>query len=188
MIALLALAFQLQAEPLRLVSPATSELKNPVDVQFELQAETLYARFDVKAKQLNVNANPKPGDAPYMNDVVEVFVSVNGEEHKPYFEFELSPLNQNYTVQIDDPKKKFKEGIDLGLQTKVTAAKDGWIGEMWIPLKSLNWNGDPKSIYGNAFAIQGQPGRRSFWSLWLPPMKKPRFHQPEHFRPLVKGS
>lgn len=182
---LLAIAFQLSAEPLQLVAPEKSKLKNPVNVFFTLQENHLYARFEVKADKLYVNPKPKPSQPPYLYDVVEVFVSVSGEERKPYFEYELSPLNQNYTVQIDDPKKPFKEGIDLGLKTKVTNTKEGWIGEMWIPLFMINWDGDPKMIYGNAFAIQGLPGERSFWSLFLPRARKAKFHQPEYFRPLI---
>lgn len=174
-------AFQIHAESLRLVSPAKSELKNPIDVQFAIEGNTLYARFAVKAKKLNVNPKPKSDEPPYQNDVVEVFVSVSGNERSPYYEYELSPLNQTYTVRVEDPKKPFKEGLDLGLQSKTTPTNEGWIGEMWIPLDRIGYNGDPKTIYGNFYAIQGFPPR-SFWSLWLPPAKKAKFHQPEFFR------
>jgi hypothetical protein len=54
---------------------------------------------------------------------------------------------------------------------------------MEIPLKDLDWNGDPATIVGNAFAIIGTSGERRFYSAYLPQQQKPNFHQPSFFKP-----
>lgn len=170
---------------LRLISPAKSILKNPVDVQFSLAGDTLLARFNVRAKTLNAKPVLGPGEFPFQFDVVEVFVSVEGDARLPYFEFELTPLNQTLQVKILDPKKPFINGVDLGLRTSVERTAWGWIGHMEIPLLALGWKGDPAMVVGDALAVQGKRPNRSYWSAVLPAMRRPDFHQPKYFRPLL---
>lgn len=172
-----------QISNLNLVSPATTNLKNPIQVQFALNNRILLARFEVQAKVLNVKEHLEENQYPYQYDVVEVFVSAAGG--LPYYEFELTPLNQTFQVKINDPKQPFIDNVNMGLHTNVQKTKTGWVGEMQIPLDRLGWKGDVKDIVGNAFAIQGKSPSRSFWSLFMPAMPKPRFHQPRYFRPLL---
>lgn len=173
-----------QAAMLTLVSPAESAYI-PIDARFSVIQDYLYVKFDVGNKKINAKRELGADERPYDYDVVEVFVSVNGEDRLPYYEFELTPLNQTWEVRVDHPKRPFAEGLKLGFQAKATMTKNGWQAEMWIPLKALGWDGDVKKVYGNAFAIQGFGKKRSFWSLFLPPANKARFHQPEYFKPLL---
>lgn len=187
-----ALAFSAEAAESRrltLAYPAQSDLAAPVQVAFALEDKVLHARFEVRTPEINAKEQFAAGEYPFQFDVVEIFVSVAGLGKPagpfPYFEFELSPFDQTFEVRIDSLKKPFHEGIDLGLRHLVTKFDGGWIGEMWIPLDRLGWDGHPEKIVGNAYAILGPHGRRSFWSLTLPPLKKPNFHQPKYFRTLL---
>lgn len=177
-----------QALPLRLTYPAQAPLKNPVDVRFALDGSNLLVHFEVRTPEINAKPQLGPKEYPYQHDVVEVFVSVAGMEsaHVPYYEFELSPYNQTFQVKIVDLKKPFIDGVDMGLQHKTAKTAQGWSGDMLIPLEKLGWDGDPSKVIGNAYAIFGKTGARSFWSLSIPPQAKPNFHKPEFFKPLLK--
>ena len=191
-VAFIALSFfslQLTAaeQTLHLVSPQKSELSEPVKIQIALENSILHARFEVKTSEINGKEHLGKDEYPYQFDVVELFVSVVGLEggRVPYYEFEVSPYNEDFQVRIIDLKKTFQEGLQLGLQHYVERTKDGWIADLWIPLENLNWNYDPSKIVGNAYAILGKKPNRSFWSLSLPPMNKPNFHQPQYFQKLL---
>lgn len=177
------------AQTLRLVAPTESTLRDPVTVLFELNGTHLHVQFKVKAKV--INAKPHLGDQefPYQRDVVEIFISVEGNSDSlPYYEFELSPLGQTFEVRVDDLRKPYATHLKMGVFYRVERSAEGWTGEMRIPLENLGWNGDLKNIVGNAFAIQGKAPNRSYWSLFTPPMKKPNFHRPEFFRPLISAA
>lgn len=194
--AFLALPAQAAPHALQLVYPAPSEqqeLVEPVQVEFALEGKDLHTRFVVRSKQINVKEQLAANEYPYQFDVVEVFVSVAGlrgaQGPFPYFEFELSPFDQTFAVRIDSLKKPFHDGIDVGLRHEVTRTADGWVGEMWIPLDRLGWDGRVEKVVGNAYAILGpHGGGREYWSLTLPPLKKPNFHQPKFFRPLLPST
>lgn len=173
-------------QTLRQVSVAATSLRDPVDVRISLEGDTLLAEFEVRTAEINAKKVLEKNEYPYQYDVVELFVSVTGANAKnlPYYEFELSPYDQTFQVIIKDPKKPFIEGVDLGLQHSVKRTTLGWTGEMRIPLKKLGWQGDPRTLTGNAYAILGK-SPRSFWSLFLPKQDKPRFHKPEFFKPLL---
>ena len=81
-----------------------------------------------------------------------------------------------------DLKKPFQEGLDFGLRHITEFTKDGWRARLIIPLQNLNWDQDPASIIGNAYAILGKSPQRKFYSLYLPLLKKPNFHQPQFFQ------
>lgn len=175
------------AQALHLVSPATSTLKSPVSVQFILDNSLLKAHFEVHTPHLHAKPVLGPGEYPYQYDVVEVFVSVMGpdSDHLPYYEFELSPYDQQFQVKINDPKKPFIENIEIGLIHSVTNITGGWTADLSLPLEHLGWKGDPAMIIGNAFSVFGAPPNRSYWSLYLPAQKKPNFHKPAFFQPLL---
>jgi hypothetical protein len=169
---------------LSLVAPAKSVLKKPVQVRVSVAGDTLTASYSVTAP---VNAKKKlgPRQFPYMFDVVELFVTFS-DTGFPYYEFEVSPFSQTFQVRIVSPTKPFQEGVDLGLVSTASIMPGGWSAEMKVPLKSLGWDGDPKKIRGNFYAILERAPKRSFWSSFLPKAKKANFHQPQFFQPLLQ--
>jgi hypothetical protein len=167
---------------LSLVTPATSALKNPVEAHVSLADDALVARFSVLAPTLNAKKVLGPNDYPYQFDVVELFVTFS-DSGFPYYEFEVSPYNQNFQVRIVSAKQHH-EGVDLGLTSTATVVTGGWSTELAILLKPLGWDGDPSKIRGNLYSILGQGRARSYWSAFLPKAAKANFHQPQYFQAL----
>jgi len=169
---------------LSLVAPVKSALKKPVQAKASLADGTLSVRYSVTAPSLNAIKTLGAGQYPYMFDVVELFVTFS-ETGFPYFEFEVSPYNQTFQVRIVSLTEPFQEGIDLGLVSEATLRPGGWTADLKIPLKALGWDGDPGTIRGNFDAILGR-APRSYWSAFLPPARKPNFHQPGYFQRLLQ--
>jgi hypothetical protein len=167
---------------LSLVSPAKSVLKKPVQVKASLADDTLTVSYSVTAP-LHAVKVLGPKQYPYMFDVVELFVTFS-ETGFPYFEFDVSPFNQTLQVNIVS-RTRHREGVDLGLVSSATIVPHGWTAELKIPLKPLDWDGDASKIRGNFYAtLERAP--RSYWSSFLPKAKKPDFHQPKFFQPLLQ--
>lgn len=179
---------QAPIQTLTLAYPDHSTLNSPVTVQLSLEGKTLWADFTVKTPEIYAKPLLGPKEYPYQKDVVEVFVSVAGmdSEHLPYYEFELSPYDQTFEVKINDPHKRFIEGVHMGLLHSVKRSSMGWTARMGIPLANLHWDGNPAKIIGNAYSVLGQSPERSYWSLFLPREAKPNFHRPEFFQPLLR--
>ena len=169
---------------LSLVAPAKSALEKPVQAKASLADDILAVSYSVTAPSLNAIKTLGPRQYPYMFDVVELFVTFS-ETGFPYFEFEVSPYNQTFQVKIVSLTEPFQEGIDLGLVSEATLRPGGWTADLKIPLKALGWDGDPGTIRGNFFAIL-ERAPRSYWSSFLPRAKKPNFHQPRFFQPLLR--
>ena len=169
---------------LSLVAPAKSVLKKPVQVKAALVDDILTVSYSVTTPTLNARKVLGPKQHPYDFDVVELFVTFS-ETGFPYFEFEVSPFNQTYQVRIPGGGKPFQEGVDLGLVSSATLVPGGWTAELKIPLKPLGWDGDPTKIRGNFYSIL-ERSPQSFWSSFLPKAKKPNFHQPQFFKPLLQ--
>jgi hypothetical protein len=171
---------------LHLVYPQTATLENPVTVQFSLKKNILHVDFEVHAPEIYAKKVLGALDYPYNYDVVEIFIAAKMNEKNlplPYYEFELSPLNQTYEVKVIKPLKETIHDMDTGMTHQVKRFPGGWKAEMDISLDKLGWNGNPCQIVGNVFAIVGkQP--RTYWSLYLPPELSPNFHKPEYFQPL----
>ena len=176
------------ATPLHLTYPASSDLTQLVDVQFEIVGDLLKAHFNVRTTVINAKENLATNEYPYQHDVVELFISVSGmnSDHFPYYEFEVSPFDQTLQVQILSLKKPFINNVSMGLQHFATKTSDGWEADIMIPLSNLKWDGQISKIIGNAYSIQGASPSRSFWGLFLPPQSKPNFHQPQYFKPFFK--
>jgi hypothetical protein len=167
---------------LSLVSPAKSVLKKPVQVKASLADDTLTVSYSVTAP-LHAVKVLRPKQYPYMFDVVELFVTFS-ETGFPYFEFDVSPFNQTLQVNIVS-RTRHREGVDLGLVSSATILPHGWTAELKVPLKTLDWDGDIRKIRGNFYAtLERAP--RSYWSSFLPKAKKPDFHQPKFFQPLLQ--
>ena len=172
------------AGDLSLVAPAKSALKKPVQVKASLADDTLSVRYSVTAPSLNASKSLGPQQYPYMFDVVELFVTFS-ETGFPYFEFEVSPYNQTFQVKIPGGGQPRQEGVDLGLVSTAAIRPGGWTAELKIPLKPLGWDGDPGTIRGNFYSIL-ERAPQSYWSSFLPRAKKPNFHQPQFFQPLLR--
>jgi hypothetical protein len=181
--ALLLTPAQVLACDLALVSPAKSVLKKPVQVSASLAGDILTAGFSVSSPSLNAKKVLGPKQYPYMFDVVELFVTFS-ETGFPYYEFEVSPYNQTFQVRIVS-RTRHQEGVDLGLGSTATLRTGGWNAELKIPLNSLGWDGDPTKIRGNFYSVLGR-APRSYWSSFLPRAKKPDFHLPQFFKPLLQ--
>ena len=170
---------------LSLVAPAKSVLKKPVQVKASLADDIMTTSYSVTAPSLNATKVFGPGQYPYTFDVVELFVTFS-ETGYPYFEFEVSPYNQNYQVKILT-HARHQEGVDLGLVSTATIRPaSGWDAELKIPLKPLGWDGDPKKIRGNFYSILGRGLTRSYWSTFLPRAKHADFHHPQFFETLLR--
>jgi hypothetical protein len=169
---------------LSLVAPAKSVLKKPVQVRASLAGDTLTASYSVSAPSLNVKKILGHQQFPYMFDVVELFVTFS-ETGFPYYEYEVSPYNQTFQVRIIS-SALHQEGVDLGLVSTATILPHGWTAELKVPLKVLGWDGDPRKIRGNFYSTLERNPRRSYWSTFLPSAKKPNFHQPQFFQPLLQ--
>lgn len=161
----------------------SSTRQKPPRVQLTLEGDVLRAQFVIDTSGTTMNAKKlSPGEYPYQFDVVEVFVGVRGAPY-PYYEFELSPYNENFQVLIEwkNGKKVMTNAVDMNIETSAVISGASWTAEIKIPLKNLGWDGHPENIIGNAFAVLGKGGTRSYWSLNLPEQVKPNFHKPEHF-------
>jgi hypothetical protein len=169
---------------LSLVAPAKSALNKPVQANASLANDILAVSYSVTAPSLNAIKTLGPRQYPYMFDVVELFVTFS-ETGFPYFEFEVSPYNQTFQVKIVSLTEPFQEGLDLGLVSEATLRPGGWTADLKIPLKALGWDGDPRTIRGNFYSVL-ERAPRSYWSAFLPPARKPNFHQPQFFQPLLQ--
>lgn len=172
---------------LTLHHPAQSSFKNPVDVRLELEGSHLRASFEVRIDPRDANSPVlKQGQYPFQVDVVELFLNTRGgaDGGYPYYEYELTPHGETFEVKIAAPKKMLNNAA-LGARYKTAWTATGWSAEMLIPLEHLDWDGRASSLVGNAYAILGKKGSRTYWSLSLPSQQKPGFHQPAYFRPLL---
>jgi hypothetical protein len=178
-------AFACGPDALELDSPPGLESPSPVQVAFKLEGQTLHAHFDVKGPVLSGKPKYAPGEYPYQFDVTELFVSAEGG--LPYYEFEVSPFNQTLQVKVLDLKHPFINNVNIGLETKVTRTHAGWATDLSVPLDRLGWKGDVTKIVGNAYAILGKkPDRHYYVRSPLPAQKKPNFHVPAAFKPLLE--
>lgn len=197
---------------LDLVYPAASSFHSPVKVAFHLENDELVAQFHVQNPTPAVRPTPPETTKPTANlydwEVVELFVSVSGmpegplsvdpaiqrfgtrDEIFPYFEFEVSPRNEYLEIKVLSPRQasgedRFDDTFQSGMKHAASTGPTGWQAEMRIPLKNLGWDGDPMKVTGNAFAILGPSGSRSYWSLFLPRQAHVDFHKPRYFERLL---
>ena len=171
---------------LRLIFPTHGQEGEATQVRYTLADNTLVVNFEVSTHDTNPE---RVEDAEiYNGNVVELFICTTAEPAqipRPYYEFEVSPYNQELQVLIDKNGKFNEQWKTPGFTHSVTVQKDrpGWDATMEIPLKELGWNGDPATLVGNVFAIVGAKGIRRFYSAYLPQQQKPNFHLPSFFRP-----
>jgi hypothetical protein len=170
---------------LNLINPASPTSGEGVKVDFSRRGDTLIVHFDVKTAKVNPKINPAE---LYNGDVVEIFLNTTASKGlRPYYEFEVSPYDQQLLVKITEVggKAHFDEAWKLKSFTHSVSVHPGkgWEATMQIPLKDIGWDGTVENISGNAFCILGVKGQRRYYSLNLPKQDKPSFHKPEFFRP-----
>jgi hypothetical protein len=173
-------------QTLHLVFPGDGKEGEATRVRYSLTDDTLIVTYEVTTRDINPE---KMGDTEiYNGNVVELFICTTArpaQTPRPYYEFEVSPYNQELQVLIDT-NGRFNEKWNTGKfkhSAKIQAGRPGWDAVMEIPLKDLGWNGDPATLAGNAFAILGAKGVRRFYSAHLPRQPKPNFHLPSFFKP-----
>lgn len=176
---------------LNLVNPKKSKLKNPVQVQWNMDEKNLIVHFDVNTPVQHEKKKFGQGDYPFNYDVVEVFVAVNDPKDKAYayYEFEITPNKQRFDVKInvaENGKKTSESDIDVGAEATAERTDKRWSGMFSIPLEKLGWKGDLSFVRGNFYAIIGKKPNRTYWSTFLPQQDKAQFHLPEHFKPLFE--
>ena len=162
-----------------------------VDVQTVLEGATLVVDFQVNLLHAHGNPELQKDKSQWAlwdeGDVVELFLATGDIKTQGYFEFQLSPWNQFFTLHILEPRKRTDDRRPMPFehQSAWDATSGVWKARMKIPLREYGWQGSPASLAGGLFAILGPKGAQTFWSAFLPMQEKPDYHLPEHFRPLL---
>ncbi len=176
--------------PLKLVHPQEVTLSERVSVAFGSTQSELMVIFEVESASDYVNPElSTEGSQPGLWDwdVVEVFLQNPARDR--YFEFQLSPLGQHFELEILEPRKRVNDQYRSSFAKQVKRiSATRWEARFRISWKALGFGAQPTQVFGNAFAILGEPERRHYWSLLTPPQEKPDFHIPKHFGPLLKSS
>ena len=166
--------------PKPIVSYKYSLTKTDLAIHFTVETESIFADPDFPKH--------KSCWGLWNMDVVEFFGTLEGNPH--YYEFQVAPYNQYCELEIIKPHTELNLSYKSNFTHEVKIHFDhrGWEATITIPLKSLAGNillsSTPK-IRGNFFAILGFPGKRFYFSAFLPETKlSPNFHQPEYFRVL----
>jgi len=178
-------------QTLNLVFPSHGDEGEATRVTYNLRDDALVVTYEVTTRDVNPE---KVADTEIFNgNVVELFICTTARPAqipRPYYEFEVSPYNQELQVLIDKNGKFNEKWNTAKFMHSATIRTDrpGWDAVMEIPLKDLAWNGDPATLVGNAFAILGAHGVRRFYSAYLPQQPKPNFHEPAFFKPFPLNS
>src|SRR5665213_2670242 len=98
-------AFDPQPHDLGLVFSNPIQSGSPVNVLFKIENDLLTAQFEVKSDAMNSKDPLAPGEFAFQFDVVELFVSVDGNSgNLPYYEIDISAANQIFQKKIVNPK------------------------------------------------------------------------------------
>lgn len=110
-------------------------------------------------------------------DVFEVFLQIRGENNDPYFEFQVSPLGQEFSLKILEPRKDFLENKEIFFQTQSEVFPDNWQASFEIDLTDKLNPGD--KLFGNFHAVLGPKENRNYYSLMISgKINHPDFHIP----------
>ncbi len=157
--------------------------------------------YFIENDHLNINFTVAPYLNPLINhsyslnqssiglwdyDVVEAFIAVSSNNNTNlhhYYEFQLSPLNQYFELEIFEPRKKLNEKYTSKFLHISNVIDHKWDAQFQIPLSSIQCK-DKSLLYGNFFSCLGNETERSYWSAYLPNQVKPDFHLPQYFRKL----
>ncbi|MGZ3696679.1 MAG: hypothetical protein ACXWPM_02370 [Bdellovibrionota bacterium] len=172
---------------LRCVHPARVPVEFGVDARVSLAGTLLVAEFDVRSGPIHANPAFSQSDSVWGLwdfDVVELFIRTSSGS--TYFEFQVSPEGQGFELEVLEPRKQVNREFRSGFQREARRlSPDSWSARIEIDLANLSWDGNPRSLQGNLFAILGEGTERTYWSAFLPEQKVPDFHLPQYFRALI---
>lgn len=108
-------------------------------------------------------------------DVFEIFLTRN-EGGLPYLEAQASPLDQNFALLVEKPRKEFDYPESLPFSFQSSVSEGMWRSEFEIPLSNIPGEG---AVRGNLHAIIGP--QRGHFSLSPNLEGEPDFHRPDLF-------
>jgi hypothetical protein len=163
-----------------------------VSAEAHLEGDFLCVDFSVRSRAFFSTASLSTDRSHWglwdEGDVVELFLAARTDiATVGYFEFQLSPRGQFFTLQVLEPRVRWDSERAMPFEHSVTLLEDEgvWRAQMKIPLHSYGWTGRPQDITGGLFAILGPKAARTYWAAFLPAQKTPDYHLPEFFRPLL---
>jgi hypothetical protein len=115
-------------------------------------------------------------------DVVELFIQ--GRDHEEdcaalYHEMQVSPLNQQFALDIEVPRKKYSEPENFPVSIFSEVQGQVWNAKFVIPSSYIN----SENIFIGLFACLGDEPRE-FYGLNIDQSEKLDFHKPKLFLPL----
>lgn len=144
----------------------------------------LYLRFVCRYKTLfvfdNADVNGRR-DHLWDRDVAEAFFQANPSRSRHYREFEISPNGMWIDLDIfPGGMRNLKSGMQRSV--RLDEARQRWIAELAIPMRSITPNFDPSVAWrANFYRVEGKQEPR-FYSAWQPTKTpSPNFHVPEAF-------
>jgi len=176
---------------LKCVHPSRAPAGVKLEAKVGLDASTLAIDFQVHTPRIHFNPEWPLDHSRWglwdQGDVIELFLATGDIVKDGYFEFQVSPRNQFFTLHILEPRKRHDEKRPMPfVHTSHWDERHGlWTAKLEIPLGDYGWQGDQDSIRGGLFAMLGESGSRTYWSAFLPPQEKPDFHLPGHFQRLI---
>jgi alpha-galactosidase len=167
---------------------ANVDPERSTEVRLLWNPETLFVRFVVKFRELNVFPDARPDgwrDRLWERDVAEAFLQPDDSDPLIYKELEVAP--NGYWIDLNIAHGE-KEEMRSGLRRRVwqdTQAKS-CTAELTIPMRSLTPAFDPQKPWrANFFRVEGRTEPR-FYAAWSPTMTpEPNFHVPAAFGHLV---
>lgn len=193
--------------PLKLVHPHAGLRCGFKDTKYKLAAEVVLNNnsLDFVLSVENYRQSSRLHQAPTTSsvpglwdyDVLEVFLQVD----QNYFEFQLSPVNQFFELEVIQPRIKTNPNFQSSFVHSVTIQDDCWTGLFRFNQTNLeNMFGTlvlDQTFLGRIkagfFAILDCPtclttghveAERLYYASFLPPQERPDFHLPKFFRRL----
>ncbi len=162
------------------------------NIKVSSQLEGSYFIAEFKVKNFTYFVDEKFGCEYDQNwklwdhDVFEVFLQISESEKTPesvnYYEFQVSPLNQPFALEIRKPREDFEmiKGIDFTTKIEIDE-RDFLIATIKINLESLPLGKGHNHLWGNFHACLGPEKKRNYYSLEWPDKTKLDFHRPDKF-------
>jgi len=165
-----------------------SNAHRETEVRLLWTPETLYLRFRVRYRNINVFSDAEPNgrrNQLWDRDVVEAFLQPDPSDASRYKEFEISP--NGFWIDLDIASGE-KRDLQSGLKCRVQINENEklWAAELSIPMKSLVARFDRAAIWrANFYRVEG-PTEPRFYSAWRPTgTPQPNFHVPKAFGRLM---
>lgn len=118
--------------------------------------------------------HPEKNSGLWNYDVVEVFVQPDRMNVQSYYEFQVSPLSQPFSLKVIKPRVESVKS-DLDFSYEVSLSEEKW--ESFIEFKDLY---PEKPLYGGVFACLGKASRQ-YYAIHPNPEAHADFHRPEFF-------